>query len=259
MQIKYTQYVTIEVTRRCNMQCRHCLRGDAQNVDISNEIIDRFFDGFADGAVIETIVFSGGEITMNLDAIKYTLEVVKRKNISVDAFYMVTNGKDVEKIPGLVTLSLEWWLYCKEYGNDPDEDFSGIALSHDSFHEDIGNRARNLLSGLSYFKADDKDKDFTSSFLVNEGRAKDLPATAWKKREPLDEHLDIVVYPDGLELDDSEVYLNAVGDIVIGSDWSYDSQAKRAAVNVGTAEWPDYLLEHEYCRVDDTPVQEEAD
>ena len=60
MQIKYTQYAVIEVTRRCNMQCRHCLRGDAQNVDISNEIIDRFFDGFADGAVIENVVFSGG-------------------------------------------------------------------------------------------------------------------------------------------------------------------------------------------------------
>ena len=65
MQIKYTQYAVIEVTRRCNMQCRHCLRGDAQNVDISNEIIDRFFDGFADGAVIENVVFSGGEITVN--------------------------------------------------------------------------------------------------------------------------------------------------------------------------------------------------
>ena len=257
MQIKYTQYAVIEVTRRCNMQCRHCLRGDAQNVDISNEIIDRFFDGFADGAVIENVVFSGGEITMNLDAIKYTLEVVKRKNISVDAFYMVTNGKDVEKIQGLVTLSLEWWLYCKEYGNDLD-DLSGIALSHDNFHEDVGNRARNLLSGLSYFKANDKDKDFTRIFLINEGRAKDLPATAWKKLEPLDQCLNVTVCPDGLELDDAEMYLNAVGDIVIGCDWSYESQEKRAAVNVKTTEWPDHLLGHKYCRVDDTLVQEEA-
>ena len=257
MQIKYTQYAVIEVTRRCNMQCRHCLRGDAQNVDISNEIIDRFFDGFADGAVIETITFSGGEITMNLDAIKYTLEVVKRKNISVDAFYMVTNGKDIEKIPKLIILSLEWRSYCKEYGN-LDEDFFGIALSHDNFHEDIGNRARNLLSGLSYFRADDKDKDFTRFPLVNEGRAKDLPATAWKKWEPRDQQLNVIVYPDGLELDDAEVYLNAVGDIVIGCDWSYDSQAKRAAVNVETAKWPERLLEHKYCRVDDTLAQEEA-
>ena len=26
--------VIIEVTRRCNMSCPHCLRGDAQNVDM---------------------------------------------------------------------------------------------------------------------------------------------------------------------------------------------------------------------------------
>lgn len=33
--------LTIELTRRCNMACRHCLRGDAQNRTISTEIIDK--------------------------------------------------------------------------------------------------------------------------------------------------------------------------------------------------------------------------
>lgn len=26
----YVNYLAIEVTRRCNMKCNHCLRGDAQ-------------------------------------------------------------------------------------------------------------------------------------------------------------------------------------------------------------------------------------
>lgn len=29
--------VFIEVTRRCNMCCAHCLRGDAENIDIQEK------------------------------------------------------------------------------------------------------------------------------------------------------------------------------------------------------------------------------
>ena len=31
-----------EVTRRCNMKCGHCLRGCAQKVDLTIDIVDRF-------------------------------------------------------------------------------------------------------------------------------------------------------------------------------------------------------------------------
>ena len=33
--------LVIEVTRRCNMRCNHCIRGDAQNCDISIESIKK--------------------------------------------------------------------------------------------------------------------------------------------------------------------------------------------------------------------------
>lgn len=35
----YVNYLAIEVTRRCNMKCEHCLRGDAQNLDISTAVL----------------------------------------------------------------------------------------------------------------------------------------------------------------------------------------------------------------------------
>ena len=37
----------IEVTRRCNMKCAHCLRGPAQNIDLSFEEVDAFLDNFS--------------------------------------------------------------------------------------------------------------------------------------------------------------------------------------------------------------------
>ena len=36
--------LAIEVTRRCNMQCSHCMRGHAENHTISKEVVDRLFD-----------------------------------------------------------------------------------------------------------------------------------------------------------------------------------------------------------------------
>ena len=34
--------VMLEITRRCQLKCAHCMRGDAQNLDMSEEIIDAF-------------------------------------------------------------------------------------------------------------------------------------------------------------------------------------------------------------------------
>ena len=35
--------LTFEVTRRCNLVCKHCMRGKAQNIDLSKEMVDDFF------------------------------------------------------------------------------------------------------------------------------------------------------------------------------------------------------------------------
>ena len=114
MYITDASTVVIEVTRRCNMCCAHCLRGDAQNVDIMPEYIDKSFEKFRPGTSISSITFTGGEITLNLAAIWYTLEVVKRRNISVYDFYMVTNGKDASKMPEPASVSQAWWVYCRQ-------------------------------------------------------------------------------------------------------------------------------------------------
>ena len=34
----------IELTRRCNERCKHCLRGPAEPVDLSKDVIDALFD-----------------------------------------------------------------------------------------------------------------------------------------------------------------------------------------------------------------------
>ena len=112
MRIYAASSVFIEVTRRCNMCCAHCLRGDAESIDIQEKYIDAFLDSFETGAYISSLTFTGGEISLNIPAIRYTLNAVKERNISVGNFYMVTNGKAVDKMAELALASLEWWNYC---------------------------------------------------------------------------------------------------------------------------------------------------
>ena len=228
MLISAADNVVIEITRRCNMCCAHCLRGDAENIDIQEKYIDAFLDNFQSDAYIGTITFTGGEISLNIPAIRYTLKAVEKRGISVGSFYMVTNGKDASKMPELALASLEWWAYCEE----KDANICGLCISSDVFHEDIPRESSEILSGLAYNR-NDKTIDFYNQMLIDEGRAKSLDSSRFKKRSLFTEKL-YVDYEDdsSVHLSDSELYLNAVGDIVVGCDWSYESQTKHRIGNV---------------------------
>ena len=60
----------LEVTRRCNMGCAHCLRGNAENLDMSRETIDQVLEQVD---MIGQVTFTGGEPSLNMDTIRYFL------------------------------------------------------------------------------------------------------------------------------------------------------------------------------------------
>ena len=55
----------VEVTRRCNMSCMHCMRGQAQNVDMDFETFKKMMD------VTESIN------TVNYSVLKYRASEIK--------------------------------------------------------------------------------------------------------------------------------------------------------------------------------------
>lgn len=79
----------IEVTRKCNMQCDHCLRGEAQRSNIDHSYITSLLENVS---YISSLTFSGGEPSLNVKAIQFTLQELVRLNIPVNNFYIVTNG-----------------------------------------------------------------------------------------------------------------------------------------------------------------------
>ena len=87
----YIGTLSIEPTRRCNMNCDFCVRGKAQNVNISHEIIDKTL-GEMDGIYIHEIRLSGGEPFLAVDEIDYLIDEIIRRKIIVTSMLVFTNG-----------------------------------------------------------------------------------------------------------------------------------------------------------------------
>lgn len=238
--------LVFEITRQCNMNCLHCLRGEAENLNISLNIIEATLDKVKS---ISTITFSGGEPSLNVEAMKYTLTVCKKRNIPVSSFYVVTNGKKVSD--EFINILQEWYFYSLEcnYGDKlldykdipkyhdwiKDDFFGGVALSSDKFHDKIPFRNLAKLQSLSFFVTDNFT-DFDKTPIINMGKAENLSC------EKTDLSVDSKIYfydEDTCEL----LYINVKGDVLGYCDLSYEKQEIYKKTNVLTSSWDEELKE----------------
>lgn len=130
----------LEVTRRCNMCCDHCLRGDAQNLDMEKQTVDALLEQVGS---IGTITFSGGEPSLNIPLIRYFFERAREFGVMPYAFYVVTNGKENQM--DLATTLLEVYPEMEE------PEYCGVSLSVDQFHEDLDQFP--IVKGLAFYSA----------------------------------------------------------------------------------------------------------
>jgi hypothetical protein len=197
----------IEVTRRCNMKCAHCLRGKAMSLDIFPKDIDELMKRIRH---ISNLTFTGGEPSLNTAAIRYALEAAKRQGVDVSSFYIVTNGKKIT--PEFVLSTLEWYDYCD------DKEMCAVEMSRDAYHERIA--LPTLLDGLKYFR----ERDQWDGNLSRQGRSKSEDTA----REVRPEKYVI----DDYRVDEGDIYLNADGQIIAGCDWSFANQKKHVVCDV---------------------------
>lgn len=103
--------LAIEITRRCQLKCAHCLRGEAQDLDISPEYINTLLDQTAG---ILNLFFTGGEPTLNVGIMKYILLQVKQRNIPIGGIGFVTNGFGInEELFNVLSDYLEYIRFCR--------------------------------------------------------------------------------------------------------------------------------------------------
>lgn len=231
------EQLILEVTRVCNMSCKHCLRGCSQNVYMTKKMVDKIF---ADIDSINSILFTGGEPFLNLDIIEYVLEVVKNKNIYVGEFFIITNGKHYE--PKQIEICNAWIEYIMTNNfnlnaNVPrnnmkfisQEDLfngSGIAISLDEYHEEIPMENYIKYRMLSYYSTikEHYDENFK---LLNEGNAANNHiGTEYKSMNEVSIYAEVIQNENNISLNEIEIegllYVSANGNIVGDCDLSYE-------------------------------------
>lgn len=83
--------LAIEMTRRCNLKCKFCAKGEPQDLDMSKSIIDKTLDEMQ-GVFINSLRVSGGEPLLVPELIEYLLDKIIEKHILINDIVMFTNG-----------------------------------------------------------------------------------------------------------------------------------------------------------------------
>ena len=217
--------LAIEVTRKCNMHCAHCLRGQAENKDLSPDYLHQLLD---QTDTIGSLTFTGGEPTLNLPIIAETLRYCKKHKIPVNDFYLVTNGKKITS--KFLVLMMEWYAYCLECGGDGE--CSGVALSKDMYHDPIDAHNETMLRGLGFYHPMDKQNDYEKYPPLNLGNARDLVRT----REPLRfDEIEVEKYHNNLQIMETTVTLTTEGDLLADCDYEYEDPDSLWICNVKDA------------------------
>lgn len=205
--------IVVEVTRRCNMACSHCLRGDAENVNFDVEYLETLMK---QNVLIGGLTLSGGEPSLATDVIKKIREVVLKYQPSIDNFYIATNGKDIPE---------EFVIEClKWYSISDDKEVCRVELSNDYWHSVGYGGDPGILAGLSFFGNKYENSEFDPKYtLIKEGNARDLDGVKFKEETP---SIDIETYEDKIVID--SLYLNCYGSLIKGYDLSYKSQRRKA-------------------------------
>lgn len=228
--------LAIEVTRRCNMRCAHCMRGDPPP-DTPDGIPFGYLHLLLDKVEsIGSITFTGGEPSLYVPAITETLDYCKAHSIPVSSFYIVTNGKEIPN--DFLEACLSWYVYCVQHSG---EDYMcGVALSKDNFHEPIPHDNELILRAFSFFCEDKIIDPNRHGYLQYRGRAKESFAEddPWVRPAPChhDESLQAdlsYVDKDGFShFDIEQLTLTVNGDLLSECDYAYDEVD---AIRVGHA------------------------
>lgn len=207
----------LELTRRCNMCCEHCLRGDAENENMTLEVAIRAIDSFSS---INSITFSGGEPTLCEDVFDKIVTHIIENDVNVYGFYVASNGKKVS-MPFMCSLAKLYAHICRKNRGYMDDYQCTFDISRDQFHEDISMENKSILKAFTFTSERGEISDFG---ILNEGRARDA-GIGYRNQdynkpfEPEEE-----LYSGDTCNRYEMVYVNVFGNIYSDCDWSYDTQ-----------------------------------
>ena len=148
--------LVIEITRRCNMACPHCLRGDAGDADLSLDLLGELLDQVCH---VTEVTFTGGEPSLAVPLMERAWDMLRERGIIPSGFFIATNGKRNQA--GLALFALRCYRDCD------DKPACAVALSDDPYHEGVED---GLVRGLACY-SDSKERTGDGAWTIPAGRA----------------------------------------------------------------------------------------
>ena len=219
--------LVVEVTRRCNTRCKHCLRGEPQNKSMKIEYVNEFFSKIDS---VGCITFTGGEPSLVPHISRNVMISANHYGVDISNFYIATNAKKIT--PSFLETLTYVYNQCSE------NEISNISYSNDKYHETQIYKHIYKLEEWAEYEMGNSDlvhpriskKYNYEPFIIREGRA------GWGEKENRKEKFRFEHYGDTISIMDESIYLNCNGYVIAGCDWSYESQNKK---------------EHKICHVKD--------
>ena len=220
--MKLSGEVVIEVTRKCNLSCSHCLRGPSQDMIMSSEYLAALISKFE---YIPSVVFSGGEPSLYPDVIDSFFRIARELGVEVGNFYIATNATKHDQIDNFILSCIRAYLYCS------DNEISAVEISNDD-HHDIDSSIADLLSVLKFTR--NRYTNGIEGRIIAEGNAE-----YWGETYPDLQLNSVGEYGWVHDL----LYLNCNGEIIDGCDWSYKNQPDHKICHVSDLSY-DTLTEY---------------
>jgi len=230
------QEIIIEITRRCNMTCEHCLRGEAQAKDMPQEYIKKMVEHID---YLGHLTISGGEPLLNIDGIRFLMDELEYNHVHIGCIDITTNGLIFNDEVLKLLMDIHAYPYQEEI--DQDFPFFQIQVSNDTFHDneicrlDKYEQFEQNLKKFDFLKCYSRRDRLNPSYLIKEGRAKENGQRDLYSYSEIDIDFD----DETVWIETDSLYLNCKGNFIIGCDFSYESQDKNVLCHVD--QWDDYI------------------
>lgn len=238
-------YLELEITRKCNLKCKHCCRGEAQDLTISEQVIDTVLDQIHGAAIIN---LTGGEPMLVPERVEYIVDKIIENRIKVFGFGAVVNGtiQDKRAISFINSLN-KIASYIDENTITDEHNKVGIGISDDEFHQNNPDQAiafyKKYASDLVY--VDNHDKTIKNKGkqveIINSGRAKtNKIGKIWDVYKCPYSNKECCRSCHRIEMEDGENYpiikcpiqINANGNVTLSAMLSYEEADKYIMGNI---------------------------
>ena len=259
------QDLLLEVTRKCNMKCAHCLRGDGDETSMNDNLLRNIFRNITQ---VGTLTFSGGEPSLVPEVLTSALRIAKRYKIEINQVYVVTNGRDISN--KFIGACNGWHRYCFEssvrlpdfcdledsykairWNNHQDEPIGcHVALSMDIYHDDIPKESLLKLLTLPHLETSKYEPSPDDDWLIRSGRAdwNGLGHAPAFRTEEINMDVPDEITADTGPVWTEQLYIAADGAVMADCNLSYRDQPDYTVENISAvrpdADWTGRLMRY---------------